>query len=87
MRMFRVALLTIVGLETTQIPLSSRVDEQAVAVWSQDEILYSNQNEWPVLTCHIMPESWQQKIEMEKSLEILYPMILFIKLKTIKMLK
>lgn len=32
MRMFRVALLTIVGLETTQIPLSSRVDEQAVAV-------------------------------------------------------
>ena len=61
MRMFRVALLTIVGLETTQIPLSSRVDEQAVAVWSQDEILYSNQNEWPTLTCHIMPESWQQK--------------------------
>lgn len=34
-----------------------------------------------------MPESWQQKIEMKKSLEILYPMIFFIKLKTIKMLK
>jgi hypothetical protein len=44
MRMFRVALLTIVGLETTPIPISSRVDEQAVAMWSQDEILYSSQN-------------------------------------------
>ena len=87
MRMFRVALLTIVGLETTPIPISSRVDEQAVAMWSQDEILYSSQNEWPTLTCHIMHESWQQKIEMKKSLEIMYPMTLFIKLKTIKMLK
>ena len=44
-RMFRVALLTIVGLEATQVPINNRVDEWNVAVWSQDEILYSSQNE------------------------------------------
>ena len=43
--MFRVALLTIVGLEATQVPINNRVDEWNVAVWSQDEILYSSQNE------------------------------------------
>lgn len=42
MRMFRVVWLMIAGLETTQIPISSRVDGQAVTVWSQDEMLYSS---------------------------------------------
>lgn len=45
MRLFRVALLMTVGLEATHVLISSRVDEWDVAVWSQDEILDSSQNE------------------------------------------
>lgn len=72
MRLFRVALLRTVGLEATHVLSSSRVDEWDAAVWPQDEILDSSQNERPSLTCNLMRESWQHKIKREKSHEITF---------------